>query len=188
MNLFTHEQCPKCINCEYAGNKSWYITFKNEEDALNAFQHLKVNVATYNGRTIFARIKTHPVPRSSTSTVVTSTTNTRSNKNISIVTQSDLSSPTMSLISKSLSESALTANSTVGEVKNNNLSTHRTETISTSNEDSSLNLSTNKGVTATDDSMSKMIDGYVASSFLPAHSFVTAPSGLIYPVNNNKLK
>jgi hypothetical protein len=53
LNLFENEMCPKCINCEFAGNKSWYVTFKHEEDAKIAFQYLKEHVRTFQGKPIF---------------------------------------------------------------------------------------------------------------------------------------
>ena len=53
MNLFENEMCPKCINCEFAGNKSWYVTFKHEDDAKKAFQYLKEHVRTFQGKPIF---------------------------------------------------------------------------------------------------------------------------------------
>lgn len=53
----------KCLNCEFAGNRSWYLSFKDEQDAQIAVQYLKEEVQTFNGEALFARIKTNPIPR-----------------------------------------------------------------------------------------------------------------------------
>jgi la-related protein 4 len=62
--LFDNQQCSvRCLGCEFAGNKSWYITFKNEQEAHIGVQFLKEKVQTFKGETLFARIKTQPIPR-----------------------------------------------------------------------------------------------------------------------------
>lgn len=54
----------KCLHCEFAGNRSWYLSFKDELEAQIAVQFLKEEVQTFKGQSLFARIKTHPIPRS----------------------------------------------------------------------------------------------------------------------------
>jgi hypothetical protein len=64
MGLF--DKCAiKCLHCEFAGNRSWYLSFKDELEAQIAVQFLKEEVQTFRGECLFARIKTHPIPRSS---------------------------------------------------------------------------------------------------------------------------
>lgn len=53
----------KCVQCEFAGNRSWYLTFRDELEAQIAVQHLKEEVQTFNGEALYARIKTLPMPR-----------------------------------------------------------------------------------------------------------------------------
>ena len=53
----------KCVHCEHAGNRSWYLSFRDEAEAHVAVQFLKEDVQTFNGEALFARIKTLPLPR-----------------------------------------------------------------------------------------------------------------------------
>ena len=32
-NLFNSNSCPKFVNCEFAHNDSWYVSFDSESDA-----------------------------------------------------------------------------------------------------------------------------------------------------------
>lgn len=62
MNIF--EKCQvKCLNCEFAGSRSWYLTFKDEQEAQIAVQFIKEEAQTFNNEPLFARIKTNPIPR-----------------------------------------------------------------------------------------------------------------------------
>jgi hypothetical protein len=58
-DLFTDKEpaCPNFLQCESAGNDSWYVTFTNEEQAQRALQFLKTEVQTFMDKPIRARIK-----------------------------------------------------------------------------------------------------------------------------------
>jgi la-related protein 4 len=45
--LFCNENCPKMIHIEYAHNQTWYVTFENDTDALNAYQYLREDVKMF---------------------------------------------------------------------------------------------------------------------------------------------
>lgn len=57
--LFMNKEpsCPTFLQCESAGNDSWYVTFTNEEQAQRALQYLKTEVQTFMEKPIRARIK-----------------------------------------------------------------------------------------------------------------------------------
>lgn len=63
MSLFDNCAGAKCLHCEFAGNRSWYLSFKDEVEAQVAVHHLKEDVQTFRGENLFARIKTIPIPR-----------------------------------------------------------------------------------------------------------------------------
>eukprot|EP00112_Aurelia_sp_Birch-Aquarium-sp1_P005432 Seg1617.7 transcript_id=Seg1617.7/GoldUCD/mRNA.D3Y31 product="La-related protein 4" protein_id=Seg1617.7/GoldUCD/D3Y31 len=56
-DLFNSPNCPKYINCEFAHNNSWYVTFDTEEDAQKAYRYLREDVRNFRGKPIMARIK-----------------------------------------------------------------------------------------------------------------------------------
>ncbi|XP_071101169.1 la-related protein 4-like isoform X1 [Haliotis cracherodii] len=62
--LFKGENCPPFVNCEFAHNNSWYVTFESDEDAQRAYQFLREEVRTFLDRPIMARIKAKPLIRS----------------------------------------------------------------------------------------------------------------------------
>ena len=39
--LFKHEKCPKVVNCEFAHNGYWYVTFNTDEEAAAAYSYLR---------------------------------------------------------------------------------------------------------------------------------------------------
>ncbi|KAK0132447.1 La-related protein 4 [Merluccius polli] len=56
-SLFKNENCPKVISVEFAHNNNWYITFQSDTDAQQAYNYLREEVKTFQGKPIMARIK-----------------------------------------------------------------------------------------------------------------------------------
>ncbi|CAG2100269.1 unnamed protein product [Medioppia subpectinata] len=67
-NLFSGQNCPKFVNCEFAHNQSWYVTFETDEDAQRAYRYIRedVKVLPTTGKPIMARIKAKPIVHSVT--------------------------------------------------------------------------------------------------------------------------
>ncbi|XP_057681067.1 la ribonucleoprotein 4Aa isoform X2 [Corythoichthys intestinalis] len=56
-SLFINANCPKVISVEFAHNNNWYITFQSDTDAQQAYEYLREEVKTFQGKPIMARIK-----------------------------------------------------------------------------------------------------------------------------------
>ncbi|XP_077409189.1 la ribonucleoprotein 4Aa isoform X2 [Vanacampus margaritifer] len=56
-SLFNNDNCPKVISVEFAHNNNWYITFQSDTDAQQAYEYLREEVKTFQGKPIMARIK-----------------------------------------------------------------------------------------------------------------------------------
>ena len=58
--MFSDQNCPQFISCEYVYNNTWYITFDTDEEAHSAYRHLREIVKVFKGRPIMARMKPKP--------------------------------------------------------------------------------------------------------------------------------
>ncbi|XP_040569498.1 uncharacterized protein Larp4B isoform X1 [Lepeophtheirus salmonis] len=61
--IFSGDNCPKFVSCEFAHNNSWYVTFESDSDAQEAFKYLREEVKEFKGTPICARIKSKPMNR-----------------------------------------------------------------------------------------------------------------------------
>jgi len=54
--LFRGDSCPAFLDCVFAHNDSWYVTFSNEEEAHRAYLYLRETVRTFQGKPIMVSV------------------------------------------------------------------------------------------------------------------------------------